>query len=566
MRQAKKVDGAKPARLSPVIVALWHALVPLAPYAQQTPAVSAKGQPQMGRTAAAKTKEPLQNDRTAEFEFVTTRRITLVVGQTTVVRLPELITKVITDRTVVEATVNPRDLHELIITALDRPGLAEIILLDRRGNRHRIELVITQDTSALEHVLNMRFPFSNIKIIPISDQSVLVTGQVENALQVKQVIEIASKFYPEPVNNLEVVGPQQVQLRVLVAEVYRTKLRSLGFNFLWTKIDGDTVRYLTSTVGNLVTLTATDAVSSVTGFQFALPNNDVNIMYGKLRSSEAFRAFLRALVEEGLAKVLAETTLTTFSGRASSMIVGGEFPIVIPGELGTFTVEFREYGNKLDVVPTVLGSGRIRLEVRPELSELDFENGVLQAGFEIPALRQRRVDTSVEMRSGETFVIGGLISTTDSASSRKVPVLGDLPIIGAAFRQVKYTREEKELIIMVTPELVEPLSPSQVTGSYPGSESVPPSDHELFLLGRIESRSTCGAAPLRTYVGEAVQGATGGQAAGPAAQLGTNRRAPTSQPESSQSVTAAAKSSPTGATVPVSLPAVIGPSGYEAGR
>jgi len=507
--------------------------------------------------AASQTQKPTEQQPQEPY-FDTNRKISLVVGQTTVVRLDERIRKVIIVRALAEATVNPRDLRELIITALDMPGTDEIILVDSKGRKHRIELVITQDTSALENVLAMRFPFSNIKIIPISDQSVLVTGQVENALQVKQVMEIAEKFFPEPVNNLEVVGPQQVQLRVLVVEVSRTKLRALGLNFLFTDVENGTVRYVTSTVGSLINMATSTDVNSLTGLSFTLPNQNSNLMYGKLRNDRVFRAFLQALVEEGLAKLLAETTLTTFSGRASSMIVGGEFPIIIPGQLGTFTVEFREYGNKLDVVPTVLGGGRIRLEVRPEFSELDFDNGVVQAGFEIPALKQRRVDTSVEMNSGETFVIGGLINTVDTAKARKVPVLGNLPVIGAAFRQIEYTREEKELIILVTPELVEPMSPAQASQTYPGAESVPPTDHELFLLGRIESRSRQKAMLVGPQVRSYGPDAYEHQALVPGQGQGSATSTQSEPAEVNED-----EAEPVNQAQPSALPAIIGPSGYE---
>jgi pilus assembly protein CpaC len=195
------------------------------------------------------------------------------------------------------------------------------------------------------------------------------------------------------------------------------------------------------------------------------------------------------LQTEGLAKIMAETTLVTFSGRAANMIVGGEFPIIVPGSAAsaTFSIDFREFGNKLDIIPTVLGGGRVRLEVRPELSELDFANGVTLSGFTVPALKTRRADTAIEMNSGETFAIGGLISTADVAVLDKVPYIGDVPIVGAGFRTVEYRMEEKELIILVTPELAEPMSPSEVPCGYPGSETVPPSNHELHFLGNPES-------------------------------------------------------------------------------
>jgi Flp pilus assembly secretin CpaC len=134
----------------------------------------------------------------------------------------------------------------------------------------------------------------------------------------------------------------------------------------------------------------------------------------------------------------------------------------------------------------VLGGGRIRLEVRPELSQLDYANGVVMSGFTIPGIIQRRIDTSLELNTGETYVAGGLISTSVSATTNKVPYIGDMPLIGAAFRTMSYSEEEKELVIMVTPELVEPLKPSQKPCAFPGSETTHPSDGELYWKGNVE--------------------------------------------------------------------------------
>ena len=420
------------------------------------------------------------------YNYNQVQNVTLVVGQTTTIRLPEWIKRVITDRTLVEARVNPNELHELVITAQDTPGAVEVTVVDRAGNTHRFQVTITQDTSGLRNILTKRFPYSNIEVIPVIDQSVMIFGQVENPGDVAMIMNIASKFYADPINSLEVVGPQMVQLKVMIAEVSRTKLRAMGFNFLVADDDNGTIRYLTNTVGDLVTLTR--STTGLTGLDFAF-NSNSNVLVGKLELDHEFRGFLRALKQEGLAEILVQPTLTTFSGRAASMVIGGEVPIPIPSgdNVGSVGFEFRQFGKRLDFVPTVLGGGRVRLEVRPEVSEVDFSIGVVSSGFTIPGFRQRQVDTSVELYSGETFVIGGLLSTSDTANTNKVPFLGDLPFIGTAFRTTSYDREELELIIMVTPELVEAMKPEQKPLSYPGGEGVPPGNHELFFWGNVES-------------------------------------------------------------------------------
>jgi pilus assembly protein CpaC len=429
--------------------------------------------------AAPETAEP-----EGDPSLVSIRKLTLVVGQSKTLALSDLAKRVVVDNPgLVDPQVNKKNPKEVILSAL-KPGIAEIMVTDRAGRRHRIEVMVTPDATPLQKILSEMYPNANIQVVPATDQSVAVIGQVENPQAVGPIMEIAKQFYAQAINGIQVVGPQQVQLRVMLAEVSRTKLRALGFNFLHGERHNGEVSYFASTIGGLLTISTSNSSVSGLGFNF---NPDNNIVFGKLQSNREFRGFVRALKEEGLAKILAEPTLVTFSGRAANMIIGGEYPIIVPGQQGTFTVEFRDYGNKLDFVPIVLGGGRIRLEVRPELSELDYANGVNFQGFTVPGIKQRRIDTSVELHTGETFVIGGLLSTTDSANTSKVPYIGDVAIIGAAFRTMSYSQEERELIIMVTPELVEPMKPGQKPCAYPGSESTHPTDHELFLLGNVEA-------------------------------------------------------------------------------
>src|SRR5690606_11419853 len=164
----------------------------------------------------------------------------------------------------------------------------------------------------------------------------------------------------------------------------------------------------------------------------------------------------------GLARVLAEPTLLALSGQSASFLAGGEIPIPSSGSLGTQNVEYKPFGIGLTVTPTILAADRIALKVAPEASELDWANAIpVSSGSStslIPALRTRRADTMVELGDGESFVIGGLVSRTTMASVDKLPLLGDLPIIGAFFRSMNYTQEEKELVIVVTPRLVRPIA------------------------------------------------------------------------------------------------------------
>jgi pilus assembly protein CpaC len=518
---------------------------------------------------AGRAKDADEGDRqehpAIDVEIVSTRRMSVVLGQAKPISIDRRIKGVTIDNDVVaDFQVNPKNLRQLFVSGL-APGVAQITVTDELDQGHRIIVSVRPDAAPLQLALESMFPDANIEVIPAGapgEGGVAVVGKVENPQAIQQILDISQQFYPGGViNGLTVVGSQQVQLRVMIAEVSRTKMRSMGFNFLTSHVNSsnDFVHF-DSVIGNLASVVPDPGSAGGVGFTFS---NSPNLFFGKIGSEKEFRGFLRALKEEGLAKVIAEPTLVAFSGRAADMNMGGEFPIIVPGQNGTFTVEFRQYGNRLDFVPVVLGGGRIRLEVRPELSELDYANGVQMTGFTIPGIKTRRVNTSVELNTGETFVLAGLLSTTVNADQSKVPYIGDIPLIGAAFRTTTYSSEEKELIVMVTPELVEPMKASQKPCSYPGAESKHPSNHDLFFLGNIESpacnpceitrRSQLGLDLIHTPSGKCHTGCRSCVAA-------------TAKPANAPVVTEQR------ARVPEALPVadqtlrLLGPAGYDAGR
>jgi pilus assembly protein CpaC len=177
------------------------------------------------------------------------------------------------------------------------------------------------------------------------------------------------------------------------------------------------------------------------------------------------------------------------------MLAGGEFPILVPQSLGTTTIEWREFGVRLEAVPTILGGGRVRLELQPEVSERDFSNSVNVNGFTVPGLTTRRVNTQVEMKFGQTYMLAGLLSLRRTATTSKVPWLGELPWIGTAFRRVQYDEGETELVIMVTPELAGAMDPHQVPAYGPGEHTDVPTDRELYKYGLIEVPNYGGTCP-----------------------------------------------------------------------
>ena len=230
-----------------------------------------------------------------------------------------------------------------------------------------------------------------------------------------------------------------VQVEVKVVEFNKSVLRQVGISF--KNINGGFSYGITSPSGS----NDSGALSSA----FKLVAKSI---------PGAWDANIDLLQANGMARVLAEPTLVALSGQSASFLAGGELPILEPQGLGTTTVTFKPFGIGLTVTPTVLSADRIALKVAPEASDLDYTRGITLDGTQIPAISTRRADTTVELGDGESFVIGGLVSSQLSSNVNKIPLLGDIPILGSFFRNLSYKREDKELVIVVTPRLVKPLA------------------------------------------------------------------------------------------------------------
>jgi pilus assembly protein CpaC len=202
---------------------------------------------------------------------------------------------------------------------------------------------------------------------------------------------------------------------------------------------------------------------------------------------------MELLEEEGLSKILAQPTVVARSGETANFLVGGEIPIPVAqgGAFGSVTVEYKPFGISVQFTPTVMSKDQIHLQIAPEVSEPDFTLGSVIAGFLVPAFRTRRASTGVDLRDGESFAIAGLLSDDVVESVEKLPVLGDVPVLGALFRSSHFQREETELVLVVTPRVVEPLgSPPPL----PTDHFEPPSAAEFYLLGRLEASQPAAAA------------------------------------------------------------------------
>ncbi|CAN2975921.1 pilus assembly protein CpaC [Pseudomonas sp. PM2] len=271
--------------------------------------------------------------------------------------------------------------------------------------------------------------------------------------------------------------PSQVQTDIRFVEVSRTKLKEAS-----TKILG---------MGNNFFLGSPSLLSPSEGiFKLPVSAENFNIGFGGGR----VKALINALESSGFAYTLARPSLVAMSGQSATFLAGGEVPIPVPSAgSDTITIEYKEFGIRLTLTPTVIDHNRIALKVAPEVSELDYNNAIRIQGIQVPALTVRRTDTSVSLADGESFVISGLISSTNRSTIAKLPGLGDIPIIGAFFRDSNINSEEKELLMIVTPHLVQPLAANAQLPSLPGEKlrTYDPNWFRLFFLenGNFDRRS-----------------------------------------------------------------------------
>lgn len=249
-----------------------------------------------------------------------------------------------------------------------------------------------------------------------------------------------------------------VQVDVKVVELNKTVLRQIGLNFRNTNGGFSYGVYNPST---LTSVSATDAAGSVDGSGINVgATSPIASAFNLVTRSLTHNWFgdLSVLQSNGMARLLAEPSLVALSGQSASFLAGGELPIPQPEGLGTTSIVFKPFGIGLTVTPTVLSKQRIALKVAPEASDLNYDNALMFNGVQVPSINTRRADTTVELGDGESFVIGGLVSRTTSSVVNKVPLLGDIPIIGAFFRDLNYKQQDKELVFVVTPHLVHPFA------------------------------------------------------------------------------------------------------------
>lgn len=401
-----------------------------------------------------------------------TQRLEMIVNSSRILKLDKVVPRFQVQNEQI-LIANPVAPNQVQISA-QSAGVTQLNLWDVDDTLYTVDVIITGDSRELSTVMQAQFPYASLRITPLPTGAV-IDGTVTDTDDIDRVIAVAEQYYPKVVNNIKVVGVQTILLHTKVMEVSRTKLRELGVDWGSTNstnlfafgING-TVDALGSSIGNIV------------------PTGSPNARVGLIRSGNSLDFLIRALQQNNCAKILAEPTVVATHGRPSRFIVGGRFPIISPDGQGGATVTFEEFGTSVDFLPFVVGPGRVRLEIRPEVSERDDANGVSLNGFTVPAIRQRYVETAVEMQAGQTYAIAGLLQSRTETISTGPPFLVSLPWVGTLFRHVESLENEIELLVTVTPEFADAMDPHEVMPGGPGIATTVPSDKELYFKGYIE--------------------------------------------------------------------------------
>ncbi len=419
--------------------------------------------------------------------------LALSAGAGRVVQVPRAVASVFAaDPRVAE--VRPASPTSLFIFGVG-PGRTTVAALDTEGNVVA-QLEVTVRAAAFtapeaQTVLSRALPGRSARI-ETRPNGLALLGEVATPAEAEQAVVIARSHLAEGQsldNRLTVSGLVQVNLRVRIAEVSREVTRQIGID--WQAI-GTIGRF---TAGLVTQNTLVNAISPPNRLALAWNNNpDVN-------------ALIDLLAQDRLINVLAEPNLTAMSGETASFLAGGEFPIPVGLRDGNITVQFKQYGVGLAFVPTVLAQNRISLRVRPEVSELTEQGAVrVTSGglsIQIPALTVRRAETTVELGSGQSFAIAGLLTDNSSSLGRAIPGIGEVPVLGALFRSDRFQRNETELVIIITPYIVRPQS-DPVALRTPNERILPPDDLDRTVLARQTGRPRSGPPRLPGAAGFAV--------------------------------------------------------------
>ncbi len=421
----------------------------------------------------------------------TQKLIVLSIGRGEQVNLPVGISDVVVANPNV-ADVDVRGPKQVYIFAKG-PGETTVYATDAAGRTvYSATVRVGNNLDSVDQMLLMAMPEADIKVSTMNGV-VLLTGTVAQPEDVQEAESLVQAFVgseTKVVSRIKTAVPLQVNLQVRIAEVSRSLAKDINSNFTSRDNDGASGNgFLFVPARGRNVATFTDVLDPTTNLpvgtrvNFNIPSNANTLNMAKNLFGIDFALGLDFAERNGLAATLAQPNLTTISGETAEFLAGGQFPIPIADNFGAVTVQFRDYGVSLRYTPTVMADGRIQLRVRPEVSDISSQGAVRIAGTEIPAITTRMAETTVELGSGESFMIAGLLSNSSTTSIDKYPGLGDVPILGALFKSNGWKRNETELVIVVTPYLVKPVSESEIKLPTDGYNT--PNDLERILLNKV---------------------------------------------------------------------------------
>jgi len=386
------------------------------------------------------------------------------------------------------ADVNPLTNHTLSILG-KKIGTTRVTVYGEGKKLVGIfDVEVGYETRRIAAELKRRFPHAALSVTTVNGR-LMLTGEAPDAVTADKAYTVVRQFAEDAINSVSVAAPQQVMLEVRFIEISRKAGRDLGVQ--WNVFGSRVIANIGSRqpARNLPISPPTDGSHIPAGEVAAgvlSGTSPFGFLIGRMiAGGTTVDVLINALEAQGVARSLAEPNLVALSGDTASFLAGGEFPIPVPGALGQISIEYKRYGVGLAFTPTVLGGGLINLKIEPEVSQLDTSNPIQVSSISVPPLIVRRASTTVELRDGQSFAIGGLLQNVGTTDQQQLPWLGDVPVLGALFRSASYQKNETDLAIIVTPRLVRPARPNDPIRT-PVDATLPPNDADLFLLGKNE--------------------------------------------------------------------------------
>jgi len=423
-------------------------------------------------------------------------------------------------------------------------GVTDLVITDANQNTFSYEVHVIYDLNLLQARIRQLFPDAQVRLVQLG-KNLVAEGQARDTAQIRQIIQLVQRGIltdgalgggaastnapapsngqsntqsygptssggststdqssgqdttgPEVINLLRVPGPQQVMLKVQIAELNRTALRQVGIDSLFADTTGRILgtKLNAPAVGGGAIPAFPTLIASGTGLlaQASQASGNQTTAFAIFQNA-GYQAMLSLLRQNTILKILAEPNLVAMNGHQANFLAGGQFPVPVPqsgagGGPATITVQYKPFGVQLNFIPYILDDDTIRLSVSPEVSTVDFSLGIQLSGTSVPGLNIRNAHTVVELREGQTLAIAGLLALTLNGNTNRIPGLGDLPYIGPFFSNSTHNRVEKELVVLVTPYLVAPMNCDEVPPR-PGDEVYEPNDLEFYLLGRMQGRT-----------------------------------------------------------------------------